>query len=67
MVGRRAPSLTTIKTVAMASRQDLGDSQRDVRLSHYQAEFSIRRLWIIFAVSMLVMFGTLFYYGGQIY
>jgi len=36
-------------------------------LAHYQSQFSIRRLWIIFAISMLVMFGTLLYYGGQIY
>ncbi len=36
-------------------------------MAHYRAEFSIRRLWIIFAVSMAVMFGTLLYYGGQIY
>jgi nitric oxide reductase subunit B len=36
-------------------------------LAHYQSQFSIRRLWIIFAASMVVMFGTLLYYGGQIY
>jgi nitric oxide reductase subunit B len=36
-------------------------------MSHYSSQFSIRRLWTIFAVSMLVMFGTLLYFGGQIY
>jgi nitric oxide reductase subunit B len=36
-------------------------------LAHYQSQFSIRRLWIIFAVSMAVMFGVLLYFGGQIY
>ncbi len=34
---------------------------------NYDSLFSIRRLWIIFAVSMLVMFGTLLYFGAQIY
>ena len=33
----------------------------------YDALFSIRRLWIILAASMVVMFGTLLYFGGQIY
>jgi nitric oxide reductase subunit B len=33
----------------------------------YSSHFSIRRLWSIFAVSMLVMFGTLLYFGAQIY
>jgi nitric oxide reductase subunit B len=33
----------------------------------YSQHFSIRRLWLILASSMLVMFGTLLYYGGQIY
>lgn len=36
-------------------------------MAHYRAQFSIRRLWTIFAVSMAVMFGTLIYFGGQIY
>lgn len=36
-------------------------------MAHYKAQFSIRRLWIIFAISMVVMFGALLYYGGQIY
>jgi nitric oxide reductase subunit B len=33
----------------------------------YSSHFSIRRLWTIFAVSMVVMFGTLLYFGAQIY
>ncbi|HET7609743.1 MAG TPA: nitric-oxide reductase large subunit, partial [Gammaproteobacteria bacterium] len=33
----------------------------------YDTLFSIRRLWIILAASMVVMFGTLLYFGGQIY
>jgi nitric oxide reductase subunit B len=36
-------------------------------LAHYSAQFSIGRLWAIFAVSMLIMFGTLLYFGNQIY
>lgn len=36
-------------------------------MSDYASEFSIRRLWIIFGVSMAVMFGALIYYGAQIY
>jgi len=36
-------------------------------MSNYNAEFSVRRLWIIFIVGMVVMFGTLLYFGGQIY
>ena len=36
-------------------------------MAPYSATFSIRRLWIIFAVGMLVMFGTLLYFGAQIY
>jgi nitric oxide reductase subunit B len=36
-------------------------------MTSYSSHFSIRRLWWIFAVSMLVMFGTLLYFGGQIY
>jgi nitric oxide reductase subunit B len=34
---------------------------------HYNDLFSIRRLWIILAVSMVTMFGVLLYYGGEIY
>jgi len=33
----------------------------------YDTLFSIRRLWIILAVSMVAMFGALLYAGGQIY
>lgn len=36
-------------------------------MSDYASEFSIRRLWIIFGVSMAVMFGALIYFGAQIY
>jgi nitric oxide reductase subunit B len=33
----------------------------------YNTLFTIRRLWIILATSMVVMFGTLLYFGGEIY
>ena len=36
-------------------------------MSSYSSQFSIRRLWIILAASMVLMFGTLLYFGGQIY
>ncbi|HTK57589.1 MAG TPA: nitric-oxide reductase large subunit [Sphingomicrobium sp.] len=36
-------------------------------MSDYSTEFSIRRLWIIFISSMVVMFGTLLFFGVQIY
>ena len=36
-------------------------------MSDYASEFSIRRLWIIFGASMLVMFGALLFFGVQIY
>jgi len=36
-------------------------------MSDYSSEFSIRRLWIIFGVSMVVMFGALLFFGVQIY
>ena len=36
-------------------------------MSDYASEFSIRRLWIIFGVTMAVMFGALLYFGAQIY
>jgi nitric oxide reductase subunit B len=36
-------------------------------MADYSAQFSVRRLWIIFAVTMVVMFGTLIYFGQQIY
>ena len=34
---------------------------------HYSVVFTIKRLWLILAVSMVVMFGTLLYFGNQIY
>ena len=36
-------------------------------MENYKSQFSIGRLWLIFAVSMLDMFGTLLYFGAQIY
>ena len=36
-------------------------------MSDYASEFSIRRLWIIFAASMVDMFGALLFFGAQIY
>ena len=36
-------------------------------MAHYSTQFSVRRLWLIFTVGMLVMFGALLYFGGQIY
>ena len=36
-------------------------------MANYSSLFSVRRLWIIFGASMLVMFGTLLYVGAQIY
>jgi len=36
-------------------------------MAHYSTEFSIRRLWTIFAASMILMFGTLLFFGVQIY
>src|SRR4051812_19511454 len=36
-------------------------------MTDYSAQFSVRRLWMIFAVVMVVMFGTLIYFGQQIY
>jgi len=36
-------------------------------MSDYSSEFSVRRLWIIFGVSMVVMFGALLFFGVQIY
>ncbi len=34
---------------------------------HYSIVFTIRRLWIILAASMAVMFTVLLYFGGEIY
>ena len=36
-------------------------------MAHYSSHFSVGRLWLIFAASMIVMFGTLLYFGAQIY
>lgn len=36
-------------------------------MSDYASEFSIRRLWIIFGASMVIMFGALLFFGVQIY
>lgn len=36
-------------------------------MADYSAQFSVRRLWLIFAVTMVVMFGALIYFGQQIY
>ena len=35
-------------------------------MAAYSSVFSVRRLWIVLAASMLVMFGTLLYFGAQI-
>ena len=36
-------------------------------MTTYDTLFSIRRLWMILAASMAAMFGTLLYFGGEIY
>ena len=36
-------------------------------MPHYSSQFSVRRLWTIFAIGMIVMFGTLLYFGAEIY
>jgi nitric oxide reductase subunit B len=36
-------------------------------MADYSSRFTISRLWTILIVSMVVMFGTLLYFGGQIY
>ncbi|MCB2107339.1 MAG: hypothetical protein KDE14_06535, partial [Rhodobacteraceae bacterium] len=36
-------------------------------MADYSTVFSVRRLWIIFGATMFVMFGTLLYFGQQIY
>ena len=36
-------------------------------MSDYSTDFSIRRLWAIFAGGMVLMFGTLLFFGVQIY
>src|SRR5262245_28467666 len=55
------------RTPARSSR---GRALRDpgvLTMNHYSSLFSVRRLWTILTLSMLVMFGTLLYFGGQIY
>src|SRR4051812_22540008 len=36
-------------------------------MASYSSHFSVRRLWTILAATMLVMFGTLLYFGRAIY
>ena len=36
-------------------------------MAHYSSQFSITRLWLIFAIAMVAMFGVLLYFGAQIY
>ena len=36
-------------------------------MASYASVFSVRRLWMVLAGSMIVMFGTLLYFGAQIY
>ena len=36
-------------------------------MASYSSHFSVRRLWTILAASMVVMFGTLLYFGSAIY
>ena len=36
-------------------------------MTAYNITFTLRRLWLIFAVSMIAMFSILLYFGGQIY
>jgi nitric oxide reductase subunit B len=36
-------------------------------MASYSSQFSIKRLWTILVVSMVVMFGVLLYFGRQIY
>ncbi len=36
-------------------------------MTDYNITFTIRRLWLIFVISMIVMFSILLYFGGQIY
>lgn len=36
-------------------------------MSDYSQVFTVRRLWAILAASMILMFGTLLYFGGEIY
>ena len=36
-------------------------------MSNYSTDFSIKRLWAVFAGAMVLMFGTLLFFGVQIY
>ena len=36
-------------------------------MADYSTQFPVRRLWLIFAATMIVMFGSLIYFGQQIY
>ena len=36
-------------------------------MTDYNTTFTIRRLWLIFVISMIAMFSILLYFGGQIY
>ncbi len=36
-------------------------------MAHYSSQFSVARLWLIFAAAMILMFGALLYFGAQIY
>jgi nitric oxide reductase subunit B len=36
-------------------------------MKSYESTFSIRRLWWILGVGMLIMFAALLYFGSQIY
>ncbi len=36
-------------------------------MTAYNITFTVRRLWLIFAVAMITMFSVLLYFGGQIY
>ena len=36
-------------------------------MGSYSSQFTVARLWKILAVSMIVMFGVLLYFGNQIY
>ena len=36
-------------------------------MAAYSKQFPVRRLWLIFAATMVVMFGVLIYFGQQIY
>jgi nitric oxide reductase subunit B len=36
-------------------------------MADYSSQFTVSRLWTILVVSMVLMFGTLLYFGGQIY